>query len=58
MLYRVYVPLRGCNEYTVDADSVEEAIESVADGNGIFQSHDALNENTDTGTWDAEPDSN
>ena len=59
MKYRVYVPLTGCNQYTVDADSAEEAVKKVASGDGDYQCADSwTEENVDTGLWDAQSDNN
>lgn len=49
--YIVKIPCEGTHDYSVSADDPEEAIQKVACGLGCYQSHDALNENLDTGTW-------
>ncbi|MFA5344779.1 MAG: hypothetical protein WC315_00690 [Candidatus Omnitrophota bacterium] len=59
MKYRVYVPVTGYNVYTVDANSPEDAVETVASGDCDPDGDTALTEeDVDTGLWDVEPDNN
>ncbi len=54
MLYRVYVPLMGCNQYVVNADSEEDARNRVAAGKGTCQKCGQVTEVKDTGVWDVD----
>ena len=58
MKYRVYVPVVGYSVYTIDADNGEDAIERVATGEFDLYEPADFEENTDTGLWDVEPESN